>query len=410
MHKPELLLPAGDPEKLETAFLFGADAVYIGGKEFNLRAFAGNFTFAEMAAGIDYAHQVGKRVYVTVNILAHNLDIDRLPPYLEQLQQIEADGLIISDPGVLSLARRYAPNVPVTVSTQANITNYESAAIYRELGASRIVLARELSLDEIVKIKERVEVELEIFVHGAMCVSYSGRCLLSHYMTGRSANRGACAHPCRYQYAVVEEKRPGQYFPLQEDERGSYIFNSRDLCLLEYIPQLIEAGIDAFKIEGRMKSPLYVASVARVYRLAVDYYMKNRSAFADRKLAEWMEELRATATRPFTAGFLFGEAPDIQDIEKQVSSTRTEFCGIVKGYDYERGMIEVEQRANFGPGEPLQFLMPGGAILDIQLDLLFDGDGLSLDRARHPRQRVYIPSQPSVPEHSILRRTGKNNE
>lgn len=410
MHKPELLLPAGDLEKLKTAFLFGADAVYAGGKEFNLRAFAGNLTLEEMAAGIEYAHHMGKRVYVTVNILAHNHDIDRLPPYLEQLQQIKADGLIISDPGVIRLARRYADAIPVTVSTQANVTNYESAAIYRDLGASRIVLARELSLDEIVKIKARVDIELEMFVHGAMCVSYSGRCLLSHYMTGRSANLGACAHPCRYQYAVVEEKRPGQYFPLEEDGRGSYLFNSRDLCLLEYIPQLMEAGINAFKIEGRMKSPLYVAAVARVYRLAVDYYMKNHSAFTDQDLAEWMKELRATATRPFTAGFLFGESPDIQDIEKQVSQTRTEFCGIVKGYDSGRGMVEVEQRANFGPGEPLQFLMPGGAILDINLVKLYDEDGNPMDRARHPRQRVYIPGQPPVPEYSILRRIGKNNE
>ncbi len=407
MPKPELLLPAGDFEKLKTAFLFGADAVYAGGKEFSLRAFAGNLTLEEMAAGIEYAHQIGKRVYITVNILAHNLDINRLPPYLEQLQQIEADGLIISDPGVLRLARRHAPAVPVTISTQANVSNYESAAMYRELGASRIVLARELRLDEMVMIKERVAIELEIFMHGAMCVSYSGRCLLSHYMTGRSANLGACAHPCRYQYAVMEEKRPGQYYPLEEDERGSYLFNSRDLCLLQYIPELVEAGIDAFKIEGRMKSPLYVAAVARVYRQALENYRQNHRPFTDKDLEGWMRELQATATRPFTTGFLFGEAADIQDIYKQDMPGRADFCGVVKGYDAARSMIAVEQRANFGPGEPLQFMLPGGEILDLNLVELFDEEGNLLDRARHPRQRVYIPGRQFVPEYSILRRIGK---
>ena len=229
-----------------------------------------------------------------------------LPPYLEELQQMKVDGLIISDPGVMRLASKYAADIPITVSTQANVSNYESAALYRELGASRIVLARELSLDEIAVIKKRIEIELEMFVHGAMCVSYSGRCLLSHYMTGRSANLGACAQPCRYQYSVVEEKRPGQYYPIEEDERGSYIFNSRDLCLLEYIPQLIEAGVDAFKIEGRMKSPLYVAALARVYRQALNRYRSNPCPYSVEVVQAWMTELRAVATRPFTNGFMFG--------------------------------------------------------------------------------------------------------
>ena len=393
MHIPELVLPAGDLEKLKTALLFGADAVYAGGKDFNLRAFAGNLTLAEMAAGVAYAHERGKKVYITVNILAHNRDIDKLPPYLEELQQMKVDGMIISDPGVMRLANKYAADIPITVSTQANVSNYESAALYRELGASRIVLARELSLDEIVDIKKRVDIELEMFVHGAMCVSYSGRCLLSHYMTGRSANQGACAHPCRYKYSVVEEKRPGQYYPIEEDERGSYIFNSRDLCLLEYIPQLIEAGIDAFKIEGRMKSPLYVASLARVYRQALDHYINNHCPYSDEDVQAWMTELQAVATRPFTNGFMDGESSNIQDIDKQEMTGRSDFCGIVKEYHLDQGMVEVEQRANFGPGDPLQFMLPNGDIVDLNLVNLFDEDGNSLDRARHPRQRVFIPCQ-----------------
>jgi putative protease len=410
MHIPELILPAGDLEKLKTALLFGADAVYTGGKDFNLRAFAGNLTLAEMAAGVAYAHERGKKVYVTVNILAHNRDIYNLPPYLEELQQMRVDGMIISDPGVMRLANKYAGAIPITVSTQANVSNYESAALYRDLGATRIVLARELNLDEIIAIKRRVDIELEMFVHGAMCVSYSGRCLLSHYMTGRSANSGACAQPCRYQYSVVEEKRPGQYYPVEEDGRGSYIFNSRDLCLLEYIPQIIEAGIDALKIEGRMKSPLYVASLARVYRQALDHYLNNNCPYSEEDLQTWMKELEAVATRPFTNGFILGESSHSQDIDKQEMPGRSDFCGIVKQYHFNLGMVEVEQRANFGPGDPLQFMWPNGDILDLNLVKLFDGDGNTLDRARHPLQRVFIPVQPAIPKYSILRRLGKTNE
>lgn len=407
MQIPELLLPAGDLEKLKTALLFGADAVYTGGKDFSLRAFAGNLTNNEMASGIAYAHALGKKVYITVNILAHNRDIDKLPPYLEEIQQMNADGLIISDPGIIRLAKRYAPDIPITVSTQANVTNYESAALYRDLGAHRIVMARELSLDEIVAVKNRVDIELEIFIHGAMCVSYSGRCLLSHYMTGRSANLGTCAHPCRYKYYVMEEKRPGQYFPLEEDERGSYVFNSRDLCLLEYIPRLIDAGIDAFKIEGRMKSPLYVASLARVYRQAVDFYIQNSRPFRREDINSWMMELQGVATRPFTNGFIMAESADIQDIDKQGMPGRYDFCGIVKEFHPDRGMLEIEQRANFGPGDQLQIMLPDGNINGLILKNLYDEDGNKIDRARHPRQRVFVPSGHPVPEYTILRRVGK---
>ncbi|MEQ8201842.1 MAG: U32 family peptidase [Syntrophomonadaceae bacterium] len=407
MHRPELVLPAGDAEKLATALLFGADSVYAGGKKFSLRAYAGNLSRYELAAGVGEAHQLGKKIYVTVNILAHNRDIDSLAPFLEELAELGVDGLIVSDPGIFRLARVHAPEIPITVSTQANVSNYESAAFYRDMGAARIVLARELSLEEIFRIKSRVEVELEVFVHGAMCVSYSGRCLLSHYMTGRSANQGACAHPCRYSYRVVEEKRPGQYYPVEEDERGSYIFNSRDLCLLPHLPGLMEAGVDAFKVEGRMKSPLYVATVARVYRQAIDRYMDTRQRYTGPEVEAWMRELYTVATRPFTDGFIAGESPKVMDIHKTPTRGRADFCGVVKGYDHRRGWVEAEQRANFGPGDRLQLLLPGGDLIPVDLQEIFDDEGQKLARARHPLQRVFFPYDRPLPEYSLIRREGE---
>jgi putative protease len=406
MNRPELVLPAGDLEKLKIALLFGADAVYAGGKDFSLRAFAGNLSREDMFAGLSFAHELGKKMYITLNILAHNRDIDILPSYLEELERIRVDGMIISDPGVMRLARIYAPSIPVTISTQANISNYESAAFYQDLGASRIVLARELTLDEIIDIKKRLDIEVEVFIHGAMCVSYSGRCLLSHYMSGRSANLGACAHPCRYQYYLVEEKRPGQYYAIEEDNRGSYILNSKDLCLLEYVPRLMEAGIDALKVEGRMKSPLYTASLAKVYRQAIDVCMHNVSEFGGKIVEGLMQQLLTVATRPFTNGFVDGESTNIQDIEKQNMPSRADFCGIVKKYHPDRKLVEIEQRANFGPGDPLQFMLPDGKILEVNLLKLFDAQGGLLDRARHPLQRVFLPFEQSVPEFSILMRLG----
>jgi U32 family peptidase len=409
MVKPELVLPAGDLEKLKTALLFGGDAVYLGGRDFSLRAFAGNFDREDLIAGLKLARTMDKKVYVTVNVIAHNRDINNLPPYLEELAQLGVDGLIIADLGVMRLAQAYAPSIPVTISTQANICNYETAACYRDLGAARAVLARELTLDEIAFIKDRVNIELEIFIQGAMCVSYSGRCLLSHFMTGRSANQGACAHPCRYRYTVMEEKRPGQFFPIEEDERGSYIFNSRDLCLLAYVPELIEIGIDAFKVEGRMKSPLYVATTGKVYRQAIDSYALNREAFDQRDVDRWMAELQGIATRPFTNGFIKGEAANIQDIDKTTAVGRTEFCGIVTAYHLQTELLEIEQRANFGPGENLELLCPGGSILELHCEEMLDADGNKVDRARHPRQHIFIPWSIPIPEQSILRRWGGQN-
>lgn len=406
MYSPELLLPAGDLEKLKTAFLFGADAVYIGGKDFSLRAKAGNLSLEDIAEGAEFARALNKKVYVAVNVLARNNDFKSLPGYLEELAGVGINGIIVSDPGVMRTARRYAPGLPITVSTQASVSNYETAAFYRDIGATRIVLARELSLEEIVEIKKQVDIELEIFIHGAMCVSYSGRCLLSHYMTGRSANRGECAHPCRYSYRLVEEKRPGQYFPIFEDERGTYILNSRDLCLLEYIPELIEAGIDAFKIEGRMKSPLYVASTASIYRLAIDQYLTNRSQYNKEDIENWLQELAGTASRPFTNGFIEGESELLQDINKEKWPVHIDFCGIVKDYHQDQKLLEIEQRANFGPGEDLEIMIPGQGTSKLLVEVIFDAEGQEIDRARHPRQRVFVYYPRDVVPGSIIRRVG----
>ncbi len=410
MQKPELVLPAGNLEKLKTAILYGADAVYFAGKEFGLRAYAGNFDQAEIKEGLDFVRSRNKKAYLAINVLAHNRDIHQLPAYLEEITLLQPDGFIISDMGVLSLARKYAPSIPITISTQANVSNYEAASFYQDLGVKRIVLARELNLNEIEEIKKKCSVEIEVFVHGAMCVSYSGRCLLSHYMTGRSANQGACAHPCRYRYALVEEKRPGEYFHIEEDERGSYIMNSRDLCLLEYLPRLIEAGVDACKVEGRMKSPLYLASVASVYRQAIERYNKNPNPFTAEELSAWTAELHKTATRPFTTAFIGGEGGQAQDIYKETMPPRAGFCAIVTGYRKEQGLLELEQRANFGCGDNLEFLLPGGETVSLVLEELYDEELQPLDRARHPLQKVLIPFAQALPELSLLRKGGDSNQ
>ncbi|WP_073091051.1 U32 family peptidase C-terminal domain-containing protein [Thermosyntropha lipolytica] len=407
LKRPELVLPAGDLEKLKTAIIFGADAVYIGGKEFSLRAYAGNFSLEEMRKGLNFARLHGRKVYVTVNILAHNRDLTKMPSYLEKLEEMKVDGIIVSDPGVLRMANRYAPSIPKTISTQANVTNTETAFLYKELGAKRIVLARELTLEEIGEIKRDTGLEIEVFVHGAMCVAYSGRCLLSHYMTGRSANRGECAHPCRYRYVLEEEKRPGQYFPIEEDERGSYILNSKDLCLIEYIPRLIDIGVDAFKVEGRMKSPLYIASVASVYRQAIEEYIATGEAYKEEELARWLKELSRTASRPFTNGFIEGESPFIQDINKTVLKDRVAFCGMVIDYDEKKQMVKVEQRANFGVGDEMEILLPAGDVYQFTLTELYDEEGQAIDRARHAKQKVFFKVDVPVPPYSILRK-GEN--
>jgi putative protease len=408
MNVPELVMPGGDLEKVKVAALFGADAVYMGGPHFSLRAYAGNLDSEDMNEAIAFLQQRGKKAYITVNIIAKNRDLAALPAYLEELASLKPDALIVSDLGVMRLARRYAPDLPLTISTQANVCNYEAAAAFADLGAQRLVLARELDLDEIEEIRRKMNIELELFVHGAMCVAFSGRCLLSHYMTGRSANQGACAHPCRYSYALQEEKRPGQYFPIHEDPRGTYILNSRDLCLLRHLPRLIEMGIDAFKVEGRMKSPLYLASTAGVYRQAIERYTATGKAFEPDELETWLRELERTATRPFTSAFIDHDQ-EMQDVDKGSKGEKAEFCGIVKGFN-PLGFLEVEQRANFGPGDTLELLLPGGEAKPLSLAILYNRDMEPMDRARHARQRVYIPSPEAVPEYSVLRRIIKQDE
>jgi putative protease len=403
MDIPELLAPAGDLEKLKAAVVFGADAVYLGGKQFSLRERAGNFTLEELAAGVEFAHARGVKVYVAVNIFARNRDLDDLPTYLKQLERIGVDAVIVSDPGVLTLVRETTPGLPVHLSTQANTTNWKAARFWQEQGVSRIILARELGLEEIREIRRQVTVPLEIFVHGAMCISYSGRCLLSSYMTGRDANRGDCAQACRWRYALVEEKRPGEYFPLEEDSRGTYILSSRDLCLLEYIPQLVEAGINSLKIEGRVKSIHYVATVVSVYRQALDAYRADPGRFRVRK--RWLEELGKVSHREYTTGFFAG--PPVRAAQGAVDSIYLRpytFTGVVREYDPARGLALVEQRNRFARGEVLEVLLPGGETFSFTVTGLYDENMDPVDAAPHPRQRVFLSLPRPVLPWSLLRR------
>ncbi|MCR4400404.1 MAG: U32 family peptidase [Syntrophomonadaceae bacterium] len=402
MVQPELVAPAGTLEKAEAAFAFGADAVYLGGTEFSLRAAAGNLDAHDLGEAVALAHGLGKRVYVTVNALAHTRDLQRLPAFLESLAALRVDSIIVADLGVMALARRYAPEVPITVSTQASVTNAEAARVYRELGARRVVLAREATLEDIADIAAGAGVEVEVFVHGAMCIAYSGRCLLSSAMTGRSGNRGECAHPCRYRYALVEEQRPGEYYPLEEDGRGSYLLNSRDLCLLDRLEALSNAGVRALKIEGRMKSLHYVATVTRVYRQALDALAAGQTTS---RRNEWWEELHKVATRPFTEGFLWGTPAQGQDLRKEEKRLPVAFAGIVRDYDGERGLALVEQRGNFGVGDLLELLPPGEAALTrLRLRELYDMDLRPLPRARHAQQLVWAPLPGPLPPFTLVRR------
>lgn len=403
MRIPELLAPAGDLEKLQAAVVYGADAVYLGGKQFGLRAGAGNFTPEDMARGVAFAHRRGVKVYVTVNVFARNRDLELLPGYLRELRDLGVDAVIVSDPGVLDLAVRLVPELPVHLSTQASTTNWAAAAFWAAHGAKRIVLARELSGEEIREIRRRVAVPLEVFVHGALCISYSGRCLLSNYLTGRDANRGDCAQACRWRYALVEEKRPGEYLPISEDERGSYILSSRDLCLLEYIPELVEAGVDSLKIEGRMKSLHYVATVVNVYRQALDAYRRDPRHFC--VAPAWREELGKVSNRDYTTGFFTGNAvPGAHGAVTGIYRRPYTFVGVVREYDRHAGLALVEQRNRFAVGEELEALVPGGEVLSFRVRAIYDADGTPRRAAPHPRQAVYLSAGSVLPPFSILRR------
>lgn len=415
MKKPELLIPASSLEVLKTAVLFGADAVYIGGEAFSLRAKARNFSREDMAKGIDFAHRYGVKVHVTANILAHNGDIEEASAYFRELKEMKPDALIISDPGMFTLAREICPEIDIHISTQANNTNYMTYLFWYKQGAKRVVSARELSLAEIREIRARIpkDMEIESFIHGAMCISYSGRCLLSNYFTGRDANQGACTHPCRWKYAVVEESRPGEYLPVYENERGTYIFNSKDLCMIEHIPEMIEAGIDSFKIEGRMKTALYVAAVARTYRKAIDDYLESEEKY--RANMDWYkEEISKCTYRNFTTGFYFGKP----DENTQIYDTNTYvneyiYLGIVEEITdpfgnmpegcRQQALAKIEQRNKFCVGDKIEIMKPDGRNVEAEVLSLTTQEGEKVDSAPHPKQVLYVELSKKAEQYDLLR-------
>ena len=404
MQKPELLIPASSLEVLKTAVLFGADAVYIGGEAFGLRAKAKNFSGEEMTEGIRFAHAHGTRVYVTANILAHNGDLEGARRYFHELKEMQPDALIIADPGMFMLAKEICPEIDIHISTQANNTNYMTYQFWHRLGAKRVVSARELSLKEIKDIRENIpaDMEIESFIHGAMCISYSGRCLLSSYFTGRDANQGAGTHPCRWKYAVVEEKRPGEYFPVYENERGTYIFNSKDLCMIGHIPEMIEAGIDSFKIEGRMKTALYVAAVARTYRKAIDDYLESEEKY--RAHMEWyLEEISKCTYRQFTTGFYFGKP----DESTQIYNSNTyvneyTYLGIVEEVSGD-GLARIEQKNKFCVGDRIEIMKPDGRNVQVQVESLTTQEGEAVESAPHPRQVLWVGLDGAAQKYDLLR-------
>lgn len=407
MRKVELLIPAGNLENLKVAVAYGADAVYVGGEAFSLRAKAANFSMEELKEGIEYAHAHNVKVYVTVNIIAHNEDMEQVKEYLLELGQLNPDGLIIADLGIFSLAKKLIPHVERHISTQANSTNYETYLFWWELGAKRVVSARELSLAEIAEIRRRIpeEMEIESFIHGAMCMSYSGRCSLSNYLTGRDANQGACSHPCRWKYSVVEEKRPGQYFPIYENERGSYIFNSKDLCMIEHIPEMLEAGIDSLKIEGRMKTTLYTATVARTYRKAIDDYLESPELY--KKNMEWYkDEIGKCTYRSFTTGFYFGKADkDTQIYDANLHITNYIYLGQIQEIN-EKGQFKIQQKNKFSVGETIELMKPDGSNILCTVKGIYNEDGEAQESAPHSKQILWIEldEQIQLEKHDILRK------
>ncbi len=410
MKKPELLIPASSLEVLKTAVMFGADAVYIGGDAFGLRAKAKNFSPEEMKEGIKFAHEHGVRVHVTVNILAHNYDLDGVDKYLHELKEIGPDALIIADPGIFMKARRICPEIDIHVSTQANNTNYETYNFWHDLGAKRVVAARELSMREIKEIKEKIpeDLEMESFIHGAMCISYSGRCLLSNYFTGRDANKGACTHPCRWKYAVVEEKRPGEYLPVYENERGTYIFNSKDLCMIEHIPELVDAGVDSCKIEGRMKTALYVATVARTYRKAIDDFFESEEKYIN-NMPWYLDQISRCTYRQFTTGFYFGKpSEEAQIYDNNTYVNEYIYLGIVGDID-DRGFARIEQRNKFSVGDEIEIMKPDGTDVKAKVNAMYTEDGESVDSCPHPKQVIYLDLSIKPDKYDILRIPSEEN-
>lgn len=405
MRHPELLIPASSLEVLKTAVIFGADAVYIGGEAFGLRANAKNFSPEDMKEGIAFAHSRNVKVYVTANILAHNRDLSGAREYFRELAEIKPDALIISDPGIFTIAREVLPDMEIHISTQANNTNYETYRFWHRLGAKRVVSARELSLEEIKEIRANIpdDLEIETFIHGAMCISYSGRCLLSSFLTGRDANQGACTHPCRWKYTLMEEKRPGEYMPVFENDRGTYIFNSKDLCMIEHIPELMESGIDSFKIEGRMKTALYVATVARTYRMAIDDYNRDPGYYKSR-IPFYKEEIAKCTYRQYTTGFFFGK-PDsnTQIYDNNTYCREYTYLGII-GKTNSEGLYCIEQRNKFSVGETIEVMKPDGSNISVTVNKITDENGSEQESAPHPKQILYIDLGIKLNEGDILRR------
>lgn len=405
MNKIELLAPAGDLEKLKMAILYGADAIYLGGEAFGLRKASKNFSIDKIEEGVKFAHARGKKVYVTLNIVPHNEDLVGLEDYVTSLANINVDAVIVSDPGMFMIIKRTVPNMEIHISTQASVTNYETIMFWYNLGARRIVLARELSFKEINEITSKIpdDLDIEAFVHGAMCMSYSGRCLMSNYMTGRDANMGDCAQPCRYKYAVVEEKRPGEYFPVEEHEEGTFIFNSKDLCMIEYIPELIESGIFSFKIEGRVKSSYYVATVIRAYRMAIDEYYKDPKDFVYKD--KWLDEIKKVSHRDFTRGFYFNKPTDDAQVYTSSSYIRGyDFVGMVLDYNKSTKIATIEQRNRLFTGEEIEVFGPGKEHFVQNIENMWDEEGNEIEVAPHAQQIIKMKMSEDVEKFYLLRK------
>lgn len=407
LKKPELLIPAGNLETLKTAVIYGADAIYIGGDLYGLRAKARNFSMEDMKEGIAFAHEHGKKVYVTANITAHNQDIEGIRRYFRELKAFtedRPDAFIISDPGVFSIALEEAPEIDVHISTQANNTNYETYRFWHKLGATRVVSARELSLEELGELRAKIPeaMEIETFVHGAMCIAYSGRCLLSNYFTGRDANLGACTHSCRWRYHIVEETRPGEYMPIEENERGTYIFNSKDLCMIEYIPELVKAGINSFKIEGRMKTALYVATVARTYRKAIDEFFENPDKYEENK-PQYMAEIKKGINRQFTTGFFFDKPKQEDQIyDHNTYEKAYTYLGTITGE--MNGLFSLEQKNKFSVGDTVEVIKPNGDTIETIVGRITDDQGNDMESCPHPQQIIYVDFGIKLNLYDIIRR------
>lgn len=403
--KPELLIPASNLEVLKVAVTYGADAVYIGGEMFSLRAKAKNFSKEDMKQGIAFAHEYGKKVYVTANITAHNQDLTAVREYFTELKEIKPDALIISDPGVFTIAKEVCPEIDIHISTQANNVNYATYHFWHKLGATRVVSARELSIREIGEIRANIpdDLEIETFIHGAMCISYSGRCLLSNYFTGRDANLGACTHPCRWKYYITEENRPGEYLPIEENERGTYIFNSKDLCMIEHIPDIVKAGIDSLKIEGRMKTALYVATVARTYRQAIDDYFTDQALY-EKNIPHYKEEIAKCTYRQFTTGFFYGPTThETQIYDSNTYIREYTYLGLI-GEKNEAGLFSLEQRNKFCVGDVIEVMKPNGENIMTTVKAITDEEGTPMESCPHPKQKIFIDLGMELNKRDLLRK------